>query len=178
MNFRYGLLAIALVLASGCTHTYNIKGFDADRAQLQNAKDKKVAVVFAPDQFKKNITINADGHTFIFQNNDEFYRQAYGSALNGVVAKADFHATNPGPGYDVYLYPGLSLEITRDFTTKTCVANYSLAAKDAAGAELARQTKTGNREFVVIANAENACKIAMLEVFDAVTYPVLRAIDK
>ena len=178
MKFRHCLLAIVLLLGSGCTHVYNLKGFDADRVELQNAKDKKVAVIFGAEQFKKNITINADGHTFIFQNNDQFYRQAYGSALNGVVAKADFHSTNPGPGYDVYLYPGLSLEITRDFTKKTCVARYSLAAKDAAGAELARQVQTGDREFTVIANAENACKIAMIEIFDAVTYPVLRSIDK
>ena len=171
------LLAVGLLFCTSCTHVYTLQGFNADSAQLGNAKNKKVAIIFSADKFARDITIAADGHTFIFQENDRFYKQAYSSALMGGVASTDFHTSHPGPGYDVYLYPGLSLEISTSFTTKTCKATYSLEAKDAQGARLALESKSGTYNFVVIANADNACKIAMLNTFDDVTYPVFKAID-
>lgn len=178
MQVVRSIFIAALLSCMGCTHVYTLQGFNADAANLSSAKQKKVAIIFSTDRFATSVEIAADGHTFIFQENDRFYKQAYSSALLGSVAQTEFHRSHPGPGYDVYLFPSLALEITSSFTTKTCRATYGLEAVDSAGASLIKKSQNGTHDFVVIANADNACKIAMLNIFDEVTYPVLRAIDQ
>lgn len=171
-------LVVALFGLAACTHSYTLKGFDADPAQLKKSKTKKVAVVFEEPKFLQQYESSADGHTWQFVQTDIFYRQAYSSALRDSVESVEYFYEKPATGYDVYLYPKLQLDITSSFMTKTCKANYGLVAKDKKGRTIAEKEKSGEHNFSLVANAENACKIAMLRTFDEVTYGVLKTIDK
>lgn len=173
-------LALSGAALAGCgiTHRYRLEGFDADRAALTQSAERRVVVVFAPPEFPEIQETGADGHTFVFEDLPSFYERALRSALRERVATVDVVRGAAPPGYDAYLYPSLELRASADLFRKECAATYGLRVEDASHRVLARESSRGERSFVAIASADEACKIAMLSVFDQVTYPVLGAIDR
>jgi hypothetical protein len=171
-----GLIAV-LMFFNACSHAYQIKGFDADPANLKSSKNKKVAVVFLEPEFRHQYISSSQGHKFIFENTKAFYEQAYTSALRDSVSSVEFFTKAPGPGFDIYLYPELKLEVKSKGLGSVCEAEYELVSKDKNGREIARLSKSSDHSFMLIANANEACTIAMLNTFDEVTYGIFQSMD-
>ena len=171
------LAALALLAGCSTTHTHVLAGFDADPARLRNSRAKKAAVVFLEPDLKSRYESATEGHAFVFEDARGFYRQAYASALKDSVASVEFLTEEPASGYDYYLYPRLDLAVKTTLVTKSCQADYALTVKDGAKRVKAARSKRGKRDFQVIANADEACRIAMLQAFDEVTYGALREAD-
>lgn len=178
LTFTGSTLLIPL-LAFGCAHTYRVEGFDADRANLRNSQNKKIAVVFAEPEFKRRYEASVEGHSFVFEDLKAFYEQAYSSALAGSVASVEYFTAEPKGDYDVYLYPSLSLNMRSRFLAKLCSVEYGLIARDRSKNEIAKRSEGVEHPFagMTFGEPKTACKIAMLKSFAPVTYDVFKRID-
>lgn len=171
---------VATACLSGCafTHHLRLEGFDADPVPLTNSARRRVVIVVDPAALPSTQTTSADGHTFVFEELDGFYERALRSALRERVASVEVARGPAPPGYDAYVYPSLTLDMSASLVMKECAADYGLRVEDGAGRVLAEQRALGRHSFGVIGSADNACTLAMLQAFGEVTNPVLSAIDR
>jgi hypothetical protein len=175
------LLSVALLFsacAMGLKHVYNIKGYDADPANLKYSKNKKVAVVFLEPDIKRQYISSAQAHTFIFDDVKAFYEQTFSTSLRGYVSSVKFFTAEPGRGYHLYLYPKLKLNITSSLLGFICKAEYELVAKNRRGREISRSSNSYEYKFGIVANAPNAAKICLVKTFAAASYNVFGKMDR
>jgi len=163
----------------GCSHVYYIKGYDVDPANLKASKDKKVAVVSLESDFREEYRSSAQGHKFIFRNAKAFYEQAYFAALRDSVAAVEFFTKDPGPGFDIYLYPRLKLEVRPKGVGCSCWAQYEVVAKEKNGKEIARCSDAQEFYFGFIRSFDHGCDVCLLRSFANVDYDGLfESIDR
>jgi hypothetical protein len=164
---RCTVVALGVLLPSACsmTHTYHLSGFDAAPTPVPGLDGKRVAVVFVEPGMRKEYKSKADGHTFIFRDTERYYAEGMRGLYGRQLAALDFYNAPTTNRYDLYVFPSLELKVSSSLLTKTCTAKYTVIALDAQSQERFRATREGSHAFQLVDNADEACKIAILEAF-------------
>ncbi len=175
--FWVTVLFTLVIFSAACTHVHRIKGYDADPANLKASKNKKVAVVFLESNVRQQYKSSAQGHTFIFEDAKAFLQQAYSTALQGFVASTEFFTNEAGPGFDVYLYPKLNIEVKSKLIGAYCQVNFEMVAKDRNGKEIGRKHKSKEADIIIIIKGDETCKDLLLHTYYDPSYEVFQMID-
>lgn len=174
---KYFGFLILCVLLMGCTHVIVLKDLDVSPIEFVQSKDKKVALIFSEEIFPAEHTLGSLTVDYVFRGLSEFMLQAHQTILKDSVKSLESFQVYPGPGYDVYLYPSLSLtsRSERSPGDRRCYAKYSLRMAGANNATLIEKSGTG--DFGMSSWVKSSCKMAILLAFNEVTYTVLRTMD-
>ena len=175
--FMVTALLTFVLFSAACTHVHRIKGYDADPANLKASKTKKVAVVFLESNVRQQYKSSAQGHTFIFEDAKAFLQQAYSTALHGFVASTEFFTKEPGPGFDVYLYPKLNIEVKARLIGAYCRVDFEMSAKDRNEKEIGRKSGSKEADIIIIVKGDETCKDLLLHTYYDPSYEVFQMID-
>jgi hypothetical protein len=104
-------------------------------------------------------------------------QQAYSTALQSSVASTEFFVREPGPGFDVYLYPKLNIEVKSKTIGAYCRVDFEIAAKDRNGKEIGRKSAFKEADIVFIVKGDETCKDLLLHAYYDPSYGIFNMID-
>ncbi len=172
------LILLALFFVS-CAHIVNMRGFDYGSLPISPMKNKKVAIVDDPSRIQNDRDTHTDVYTYKFRDISTGVMEALQKRVAMTAKQVDIvkpEEVAVKKGYDILLYPELSVRSVHDFWTMGCLVKYHLEVHGKEGQVLSNESGQGKRNFFSATQAEMKCKEAMSEVFISVTDKALNQI--